>query len=472
MTSLLSAPVDVPPLGAQEPRISRVPSYTSSAGQEAVELAALAGLDLDPWQALVLSHSLGEREDGKWAAFEVGLVVARQNGKGSILEARELAGPILFGERLLIHSAHEQTTSSEHFLRLLQLFEEAEMTSRLQRPVRGKGSEAIVFRNGARILFKTRTSGGGRGLTADFVALDEAMILPEAAIAALVPTMATRSMTGSAQLWYTGSAVDQQKHDHGVVLARVRERALAGAPRLAYFEWSSVGERPDALSAEEREDPRNWAQANPGMGIRISPEHIANECAGALGPREFAVERLGVGDWPATDGSGDQVIATEAWLALADSASSIVGDLALAVDVTPDRAWASICAAGRREDGLPHLEVIEHRRGTGWLAARLKELDASHVPSAVIADLGGPVGSLAHEFDDVGLEITPVTAGEHAQACGMLFDAVDQGVLRHAGAPNLTASVKGAVKRPLGDAWAWSRKSSAGEFVFEVFAGT
>ena len=78
--------------GAQEPRISLVPDYVASTGPDAIELAALAGLHLDPWQQLVLTHSLGERPDGKWAAFEVGLVVPRQNGKGSILEARELAG--------------------------------------------------------------------------------------------------------------------------------------------------------------------------------------------------------------------------------------------------------------------------------------------------------------------------------------------------------------------------------------------
>jgi hypothetical protein len=56
-----------------------------------------------------------ERADGKWAAFEVGLNVARQNGKGSILEARELAGLFLLGERLIIHSAHEFATSLEAF---------------------------------------------------------------------------------------------------------------------------------------------------------------------------------------------------------------------------------------------------------------------------------------------------------------------------------------------------------------------
>jgi hypothetical protein len=68
--------------------VSHVPPAATSAGEEAVELAAMAGIELDPWQELVLRESLGEREGGKWAAFEVGLIVPRQNGKGTVLEAR------------------------------------------------------------------------------------------------------------------------------------------------------------------------------------------------------------------------------------------------------------------------------------------------------------------------------------------------------------------------------------------------
>ena len=47
--------------GVQTPRLSLVPEYVSSAGDEAIALAAMAGLYLDEWQQLVLRHSLGER---------------------------------------------------------------------------------------------------------------------------------------------------------------------------------------------------------------------------------------------------------------------------------------------------------------------------------------------------------------------------------------------------------------------------
>jgi hypothetical protein len=269
------------PGGARTPRLSLVPEFGSSAGVEAIELAARAGLVLDPWERDVLTAALGE-VDGRWAAFRVGLVVPRQNGKGSVLEARELAGLFLFGERLIIHSAHEQATSSEHFLRLVQLIESApDFSGRILKVSRGKGAEAIHVRGFdggvTRIFFKTRTTGGGRGLTGDLVVLDEAMILPGSTMSALVPTMAARSIHGNPQLWLTGSAVDKERHEHGLELARVRVDALRGAERLCYLEWSAATdvEDPDLLPPELLRDPDAWAQANPGLGIRISAEHVA-----------------------------------------------------------------------------------------------------------------------------------------------------------------------------------------------------
>jgi hypothetical protein len=228
------------------------------------------GLFLDPWQRVRAdSNSLGERADGKWAAFEVAEVIPRQNGKGSTLEGRELTGLFAIDEeRLIIHSAHEQATSSEHQRRLLELIESVpEFDQKVLRAPKGKGMEAIELRDGSRILFKTRTGGGGRGLTGDLIVLDEAMILPEATTAALVPTMAARSISGNPQLWYAGSAVDQQKTEHGVVLARVRDRAMKGAPRLMYVEWSARATTRRTSPSDVRNDPHVWAQANPGSGF-------------------------------------------------------------------------------------------------------------------------------------------------------------------------------------------------------------
>jgi hypothetical protein len=88
---------------------------------------------------------------------------------------------------------------------------------------RSHGQEGIYLLNGQRLRYKTRTKGGGRGFSADRVILDEAMVIPEAFLGALMPTLSARP---NPQLVYTGSAVDQEDMEHGVVFSRVRERAI------------------------------------------------------------------------------------------------------------------------------------------------------------------------------------------------------------------------------------------------------
>jgi phage terminase large subunit-like protein len=118
-------------------------------------------------------------------------------------------------------------------------------------------------------------------------------------MAALLPTLSARP---NPQIWYTSTAGLPSSSQLGLV----RARGLRGDdPSLAFFEWSV--DRDDY----DPGDPRCWAQANPGMGIRITSEYIAKERA-ALSPAEFARERLSVGDYPA-DGGAWEVVGQDAW---------------------------------------------------------------------------------------------------------------------------------------------------------------
>jgi phage terminase large subunit-like protein len=179
--------------GAQRPRLLHLPDFASSTGIEAVELAAMAGLELDEWQQFVLLNALGEGADGRWAAKEVGVEVPRQNGKGGLLEARELAGLFLLDEKLIIHSAHEFATANEALERMHDLLSGCPTLWRRVRVVkRSHGEEGVYLRDGRRLRYKTRTKGGGRGFSADCVILDEAMVIPEAMHGALMPTLSAR----------------------------------------------------------------------------------------------------------------------------------------------------------------------------------------------------------------------------------------------------------------------------------------
>ena len=451
--------------GCQRPRFSSYPQYLSSAGPEAIELAAQAGLYLDEWQQDTLEHSLGERPDGKWASPDVGLVVPRQNGKGSILVARELAGLFLIGEQVIIHSAHEQKTASEQFRRLLGYIDNVpEFKRRILRTPMGKGNEAIELRTGQRIFFATRTSGGGRGFSADCLMYDEAMFLPDSFVAAVSPTLAARSLTTptGVQTWYVGSAVDQQSPgEHGTTFARVREQGLSGKnPSLAYFEWGIDFDDPSRVAPEILEDPQYWALANPGLNIRIAPEFLARQLR-IMGPRGFAVEFLSVGDWPSTDDEASRVITVARWNELADRDSKIAGSGVVAFDVAPDRSTSSIAGAGRRGDGLVHIGIIDRDRGTSWLAKRLSELQTQLHPDAIVADASGAVAPLLPEIERAGVTVTLTSSKEFAQACGMLATAADDKTIRHPGTPELLTAIADATTKPLADGWKWNRRSGA-----------
>jgi phage terminase large subunit-like protein len=465
-TSPRPGPSVAPPRPARRPRICTYPAYSTSAGDEAIELAASAGLLLDDWQQDVLRASLGERRDGRWSAFEVGVIVSRQNGKGAILEARALAGLLLFGEKLQLWSAHEFKTAAEAFRRVCFLFETSDdLRRRVRRINTATGNEGIELTRaagGGRLRFVARSKGSGRGFSGDLVILDEAYAVTDDQIEALMPTMSARD---NPQLWYTSSP--PLSSDTGGHLFRLRRRALPGGPDLAYFDWGAEGELED-LAGIDLDDRALWAATNPAYGIRVSEEFVAKERA-AMTPAGFARERLGI--WPRDDEDAGALIDPHVWQALAAPEPTSRDAVAFAIDVTPQRDHAAIgvyVPAG--ESG--NVTVIDHRPGTDWLIGRLSELKAQWNPVAIGVDAKGPAGSLLVALEKAGFRIPKggdeprygdlavAGAQDLAAACGQFVDAVKQGTLSHQGQPELNLAVAGVKTRPLGDAWAWARRTA------------
>lgn len=432
-------------LGSQAPRLDvRPPGAVTSSGPEVAELCASAGLILDPWERLALDVIHGERADGLWAAFEAGLVVARQNGKGSVLVAVELGALFLFREELTLHSAHEFKTSSEAFRRILSYIDGCDDLRRKVSKVRtSHGEEAIELLGrwgGCRLRFVARSTGSGRGFTADRVVLDEAYRLGPAAMAALLPTLSARP---NPQIVYASSAPladSVQLHD-------VRRRALeGGSGRLAYLEWSID---PDV---DEDDNPASWAKANPALGIRISEEFIRAEM-GAMPLPEFRRERLGVPDMPA--GSVPPLFGPGGWPAVLKPEREVKRDGAwIGVEVSSDRGWASIGAS----DGLA-VELVDRREGTTWMAARLAEVLARYRVAGVVADVSGAAGGVVEDLRRVaGGLLFEASGRDLARSCGAFHDAVVAGEVSHRGQPELDLAVGGAARRVRGDAFVWDRR--------------
>jgi hypothetical protein len=487
--------VVIPGRGDQAPRILSAPPRITSAGADVAELADIAGLTLDPWQRLALENALGQRADGTWSAFEIGLIVGRQNGKGALLEAIELGSLFLFDEELCIHSAHLFDTSLEAFKRILGLIENTPDLDRMVKRVsRSHGEEGIeVMRDGAlrRLRFRSRTAGGGRGFTCDRLVLDEAMILTDRAVGSILPTL---SAVPDPQVIYTGSSGNKES----TALGRVRSRGLAGSdPRLCYLEWSidpctqfcppgceehdAQAFTPDPRWDQAEHDRQlsrlygSYAKANPGFGIRIggvfsperSVEHIEAERR-SMSAEEFARERLGVGDWP-IEGEAWRVLPEANWKACVDELSSPVGELAFGVQLTPDRRMACIVVAGLNPDGLTHVEItapdeftLDHRAGERWIVPRVASLVERWKPKAVVINAATQTGALTTAFEAKGIDVVSPTVREYAQACGTFGSAVvpirgHHPTLVHLGQVPLTAAVAGAQKRDTAGLWAWDQ---------------
>lgn len=449
--------------GVQTPTIRAVPAYSTSAGKEAIELAAQAGLHLDPWQQQLLEDGLGEQADGRWASFEVACVLPRQNGKTAVFEARELAGLFLFGENLIIHTAHEYKTSQEAFRRISGLITNTPDLAKRVKAIRvAAGEQGIELKSGQRLRFLARSGGSGRGFSGDCVILDEAMLLGDNSMAALLPTMSAKP---NPQLWYGASAgVGEQS----VQLARVRKRGIAGSdPSLTYLEWSAelhtAGCSRDCTYHDDIDDIATWAKSNPGLGYRITPEYIERERA-ALSRTVFARERLGVGEYPEDVAEMWLVIGSATWQALTDKRPyppEELEQLALAVDVRHDRSASSMAIAGMRPDGRTQVELAEHRAGTGWVVDRVAELQRRWGIEQATVDPGSPAGALIPDLETAGITVRTVTTREFAQACGAFYDAAMNGRIRHLDEPELNAAVASVDKRPLADAWAWERRNPA-----------
>lgn len=428
-------------------------------------MSAAAGLTLLPWQQNVLTDGLGEDERGQWAAFECGLIVGRQSGKGSLLEARVLAGLNLFDEKLILWSAHETKTAFEGFRRCEALFTNIdELRKQVKTIHRSNGSEGIELRNGARLRFVARTKGSGRGFSADLVILDEAYALTAEQMAALIPTLATRA---NPQIWYTSSP-PLDGSETGEQLYLLRERARKSDPSLAWFDWGMQGVDLSDLDDIDLDDRKLWVASNPSLGHLIDEKFIEHERA-TLTQVDFARERLGI--WPRRVGEGSGVVDLALWAELADAAAPRPDDVVFAVDVNPKRSHAAIVACGRRDDGAMQTTVIDYRPGTAWVVDRLADLRDRWNPVAIALDAkGGPVASLLLDLDKVGIrqpddpdrpkrgDLAVPTSAQVAQAFGLYVDAIRQRRLRHQDEAPLNLAIAGAKTRALGGGSAWDRK--------------
>lgn len=439
--------------GAQRPRVELVPTAAyGDLADDTIRLCAAAGLHLDPWQEYVVRGMLGERLDRKFAASRVNVTVPRQQGKGVIMEARALAGLFLLKEPFQLWTAHELKTSQTAFSRIWQWIDSTPDLAKMVHKVYSGNTENAIYLNKTTdadgreyhptLRFIARTAGSGRGLSGDTLYLDEAYALKQRHLAALLPVIATSK---NPQTIYASSAGLPDSE----VMEKIRRSVLEKtAKNLAYFEWSAKDDAdPDDMDA--------LIMANPGLGVRLSLEHVANERAD-MDDEEFKRERLGI--WAKI--GGDSAISSAAWARGLDAGSPGGERIAFAVDVTPARDMATIAAVSELVDGRRHVQVVDRREGTSWVPSALRVLAEKWKPVAVVVDEGSGAGALVPDFRREGVRTTPLNMRQYGLACASLYDAIGQGRVIHPGQRGLDAAVEAAQMKAMGDSlWKWDRRS-------------
>lgn len=455
-----------------EPAFLNVPPRAGSLGEKVALVCASVGRDLDAEQRLAVDALMSVNASGAPAALEGAVISARQNLKTFVLEGIALTKllepdrPGLPPMRLGIWSAQLFDTAQESFRNFDELFAGfPHLSRRVKKVHRGNGEEEFELHGGRRLKFKARSKSGGRGLSGDFVILDEAFALQPGHMGALLPTLSTRRR---AHVLYGSSAGLAES----AVLRGVRDRGRAGGPDApAYVEWAAPGslDKPTCEQGRkcghsvgtpgcslDREDL--WQCANPAMGRRITVEYIRAERR-ALPPEEFARERLGWWDEP-----DDELkpIRLDDWArrAIVEPEPPPAAE-AFFLDASPGLGSASIGVAAVH-DGKPHLELADYRSGADWLVDRAKELKDRH-PGARFAVLAtGAVSALLPKLQEIaGIDPEQFTNQDMGRACGHLQQLVAADETTHSGDPLFTAALAVAVKRDIGDdLWTWSRRKS------------
>ena len=439
-------------LGEQAPpRIRVAPSRAhANSWEDVADLSASFGLVLDPWQEVVLEAALGERSDGRWSAPQVALSAPRQNGKSQLIVARALAGALLFNEKLIVVSAHQQDTARETFTKMMEQIESSSALSSRIKPggiMRALNRESITFKNGALIKFKARSNATGRGFSSDCLLLDEAQILGAAAWQTILPTMSART---NPQVWLLGTP--PAPTDDSEVFTRIRATALTGkSSRLAYLEWS----------AEPSDDPAEEStrvSGNPAWYTRINHDIVATEFD-SMTRDQFALERLGI--W-ASDVVAQSEIDWDQWDTLGHTAAPSEGRMAYAVRFSADGSRVALAVAVRPAVGVPHVELIKVRdmaAGHGWLVEYL--LARWRTCSRITIDGKAGAGALVNALRVAKIPprvIHTPTTDEVIAAHAMVAEAIRSATLSHFSQTQLDAAVRGAGRRTIGTAGGWGWK--------------
>jgi phage terminase large subunit-like protein len=437
--------------GYPEPRLTTKTNDLPSKGHEMIEFCKEIGYPLLPWQEYVAIHAHKVKPDGRWAHPEVGLLIARQNGKSTFMALRILTGIYLWGEKLQVATAHKLTTSSEIFYKIDDIIQtNPKLASEFAKKFESKGSQEMRFLNGSRYLVRANNSAA-RGIAApDTIHLDEVREYKDDEVWSSMRY--TQMASKNPQVWIYSNAGDQ----HSVVLNKLRDRAMgamAGSDDpIAWFEWSA----PPGTAIDDFEA---WRMANPSLGHTIHPDNLR----AAMNDDESIVRTELLCQWV---NQINPAINPTNWAACANDKIKLdrEAETWMAIDLSPDRKAAALVASQQRGDKfvVALLQTwsnpvnLDDKQIANELAEWVRKYQTQ-----TVAYSRQTSGAVAARLAPAGINTTPIDGAVYGQACDEMLSAITSGRLIHPNQDELNRQVLSAVRLPFKDGgWYLGRKVS------------
>lgn len=443
--------------GVQTPRIHSKLNNLPSKGQEMIDFATELGINLMEWQRYVCIHGHKVREDGRWAHSELGLIMARQQGKSTLMMLRILTGMFIWGEGLQLASAHRLTTSLETFRQIVGLIETHPKLEKEVKKIRWQhGAEEIELFGNRRFVVKA-ANNAARGLSKpETIHLDELReYKDEDAWSSMRYSMMAAK---NPQVWIYSSAGDQ----HSVILNKLRERALASATTndpIGWFEWSAEPDAPILLPSGEM----NWsafAQANPSLGITIHPDNLK----AVINDPPDIVRTEVLAQWVDTINSA---IDAQKWAMCQIDAIPLDPEQPtwLGLDLSPDRKFGALVAAQRLPGERFYIQLL-HTWSNDYSLNDLAVANdiAPYVRkynTQTVAYSKRTSQAVASRLSSAGIQVTDMDGAIYAESCDRWLGAINSHRLQHSGQEELTQQTLSAAKLPFGDgSWIIGRRAS------------
>lgn len=385
-----------------------------------------------------------------WRYPVVVLSVPRRAGKTTLTLAANLDRLDVIDDARCWYTANHRETAAKLFRD--EWVPMLEPLGRLYRLRRSQGSEGVQKRRGSsRLQLFAPTADALHSTNVDTCTVDEAWAFDildgEALEAGITPAQLTRPWR---QTWIVSAG--------GTIESTWWDRWLSarGLPGVATFDYGADAGAPDY----DPGSPAVWARAHPSAGRGFPLTVLEQLWARRRSDADF--ERAYLNVWPRPS----EVVAAAGvdladWRAAAHPAVAPDRVAAIAFDIAGDRTRAALAVAGPAGDRLA-VQVLDARPGVGWLAGAVRAVRAEHRGAVVVAD-SLVAASVTAELERAGVTVTPLGASDHARACGAFVDTLAAGRLTHRAQAALDDAVTAASRRPLGDAWLWSRARSSSD---------